>query len=161
MCSSPVASFMILNSNRSGLVTLEDIFQSKRAASKKSRWTVQQREEEAQGDLISVHKYLKGRCQEDRASLFSAVPSSRSRSSEQWVSSEHREHFCAVQVMEHWHKLSREAVRSPPWRSPKAAWTWAQAPCSGCPHCSRNQDRWTQRDLPPQPFWDSAKLKLN
>ena len=27
-----------------------------------------------------------------------------------------------------------EAVGSPPWGSPRAAWTWLWAPCSGCPY---------------------------
>lgn len=37
-------------------------------------------------------------------------------------------HFCAEQVMEHWHRLLRETVDSPSQRSPKAAWTWSWAP---------------------------------
>ena len=36
-------------------------------------------EEEAQGDLITVHKHLKGACREDGASLLSVVPSARTR----------------------------------------------------------------------------------
>ncbi|KAK4828615.1 hypothetical protein QYF61_000067 [Mycteria americana] len=41
--------------------------------------TVQPGEEKAQGDLISVHKHLKRRCKEDRARLFSVVPSDKTR----------------------------------------------------------------------------------
>lgn len=33
-------------------------------------------------------------------------------------------------VMKHWHRPPREVVESPPWRFPKAAWTWAWTPCS-------------------------------
>ena len=33
-----------------------------------------------------------------------------------------------MQEAEHWQRLSREAVNSPPWRSSKDAWTWAWVP---------------------------------
>ena len=45
-----------------------------------------------------------------------------------------REHFCTVQVTEHWHGLLREVVKSPPWTSSQAAWTQAWTNCSEC-HC--------------------------
>jgi len=38
---------------------------------------------------------------------------------------------------EPWHRLPREAVGSPPWGSPKAAWRWAWAACAGWPCWSR------------------------
>ncbi|KAK4824359.1 hypothetical protein QYF61_013694 [Mycteria americana] len=43
--------------------------------------TVQPREEKARRDLINVYKYLEGGCKEDRARLFSVVPSNRARGS--------------------------------------------------------------------------------
>ena len=74
---------------------------------------------------------MKENVKEDRASLFLVVPIARTRGSEQWkqtgaqeVPSKHEKHFHAVQVMEHWHRLPKEAVGSSPWRSSKAVWTW-------------------------------------
>jgi len=40
-----------------------------------------------------------------------------------------------------------EAVGSPPWGSPAAAWTWPWAPCSGWPCWRRGQSRWAQTFL--------------
>lgn len=40
-------------------------------------WIIQPGEGEAQGDLIDVHKYLKGRRKEDGARLLSVVTSAR------------------------------------------------------------------------------------
>lgn len=34
-------------------------------------------------------------------------------------------------------QFAKEAVVPPPWRSPKAAWIWAWAYCSGCPWLHR------------------------
>ena len=45
--------------------------------------TVQPGKEEQQGDHLSVCKYLKGRCKEDRAGLFLVVPSAKTRGSGQ------------------------------------------------------------------------------
>ena len=53
------------------------------------------------GDLINVYKYLKGGCQEDRARLFSMVPSVR------------RKKFLTLTVTEPWHRLPREVVDPP------------------------------------------------
>lgn len=47
----------------------------------------------------------------ETAEVHSAVPSVRTRGNRQKlaqeVPSEHQEHFCAVQVTEHWHRLPR------------------------------------------------------
>lgn len=63
-------------------------------------------------DFIRVHKYLKGGCKEDRPRLFSVMDKL-----------EHgrfclniRKHCLPARVSEHWHKLPREVVESPPWR---------------------------------------------
>lgn len=53
---------------------------------------------------------------------------------------------CVMNVTEHWHRLSRQAVKSPTWRSSKNDWTWAWVPAlSGCPIWSRGWTRWIQR----------------
>ena len=87
------------------------------------------------GDLINAYEYLKWGCNEDETS--SGVPSPRTRGKGHKV--EHksfclniRKHFFTVEVLEHRHRLVREVVKSPPWRSSKATWI-----CSACPCLSR------------------------
>jgi len=65
-----------------------------------------------------VQKYLKGRCKEDTARLFSVMPSGRTRGNEHTL--KHgmlclniSKHFTSVRVTEHWHRSPSEAVESP------------------------------------------------
>lgn len=68
-------------------------------------------------NLINVCKYLKGRCKEDRARLFSVVPCSRTSGNGEKlkyrkVHQNTRRQFCFVRVVKYWHIRFRVAIMS-------------------------------------------------
>jgi len=74
--------------------------------------------DKAQGDPVSVYKYLKGRCKEDRARPFLEGPSDRTggnghKFKHRKLCLSIRRNFFTVRVTECWDRLPREVVVSP------------------------------------------------
>ena len=73
-------------------------------------------EKAERGDLINIHKYLRGRSQVYGAGLFSALSSDRTRDNVHKIKHKFhlnmRKNFYTVRVTEHWNKLPREAIKS-------------------------------------------------
>ena len=70
------------------------------------------------GDLQNASKYLQGGGQEDRARLFSVVPSDRTRGNghklkQRKLQLNRRKNFFPLRVTEPWPRLPREVVESP------------------------------------------------
>lgn len=92
--------------------------------------------------LTNENKCLKGGCKQGKVRLLSEVLSVRRRGTGHKL--EHKslpltikKHFCAVEVMENCHRLPREIMGSPSWRSSKATQIRLWAPCCRCSCLSR------------------------
>lgn len=102
----------------------------------------------AQGDPISVYKYLQGRCKEGRARLCSVMPSDRAGGNKHKL--KHGKFSLNIRTPFHcvgdWALTGFPVVVSlHPWRYSKATWTQSQVCSSGCPCCSRGIGQMTPR----------------
>jgi len=90
------------------------------------------RKRRLRGHLINTYKYLKVGYQEDRARVFSVVPSDRTRGNVHRL--KHRK-FCLkmtkkfLRVTKHRNRLPREDVESPSLEIFKTAWIRSCAAC--------------------------------
>jgi len=107
-----------------------------------------------------VYKYLKGGWKEDRARLFSVVPSARTGGSGHNLKRRRfrlniRKHVFTVRMTEHWRRLPRKDVEPPSLEEFRSRLDMVLATRSGCPCLSRGLDDKTSRaPFQPQPFWD-------
>ena len=68
---------------------------------------------EKREDLINIHKYLRGVCQVNGASLFPFVPTDRTRGNRHKPKQRKIQLIFAVRLTEHWNRFPREVVQSP------------------------------------------------
>jgi len=95
-------------------------------------WELELLSLETQRDLISVYRDLQGGWRRAEPNSFQqcTVPGQEAvgkiwhTGGSLWTSGN------ASWLCEHWHRLLREAVGSPPWRFSKHSWTWAWTACS-------------------------------
>lgn len=116
------------------------------------------------GGLINVHKYLKGKCRDEGASLSSVVPSDKTRRNGHKL--EHRRF--PFNIRKPFFPMSTgtgcpgRSCRLPPsWRYSNTAWTCLWAACSGWPCLSNGLEQMSSKgSFQPQPVCDSVKRPM-